>query len=228
VGSVASSPPLEGTFGAAEGMVGRLDPLRQMMHENAVRRSMPQPTVAGRVGPMQWHTPLPYDPDRDRTSECDADYIHEPDALVRRAAHHRGEYVTDRTFPTWTLDASSIALIEDAVAFLGRERERLTPRHAPLSGLPQIPQVLTASPGTWSDLDLVRRGIRSTGSSYDSVSPPRGRVHIDQRFIGRELTEAEAQRGETRLRCSFDEMHLPRVALLITLSRPLSNPSSTS
>ena len=189
-----------------------------------------------------------------------------------------GEYVTDRTFPTWTLDASSIALIEDAVAFLGRERERLTPRHAPLSGLPQIPQVLTASPGTWSDLDLVRcatsdvicrapaahlpstcrapvehlpsksprpcahlllttgvslldlvrRGIRSTGSSYDSVSPPRGRVHIDQRFIGRELTEAEAQRGETRLRCSFDEMHLPRVALLITLSRPLSNPSSTS
>ena len=74
VGSTASSPALEGTFGALQGQEGRLDPLRAAMPQLALRRYTPNSSLpAGlRVGPMMWHSISPFGAALpDRTSECD-------------------------------------------------------------------------------------------------------------------------------------------------------------
>ena len=87
VGSVATSPLLEGTFGAADGREGRADPLRATLPELAARRHVPHRSLSieyMRVGPMLWHTTVPYDPHHsDRASECDADG--RPDGREARA-----------------------------------------------------------------------------------------------------------------------------------------------
>lgn len=207
-GSMAVSPPLEGTFGAAEGDAGRSDPLRAMLHENAVRRFEQPPAPYDPpygLGPLPWHTPIQYDPTRNRTSECDADYIHSPDALVKRAVYEGGEYVRERTLPTWSLDEASRELIREVLVFLARRRERLTPYHAPLDDLPETARLLDASNGRWSDLDVTsRQGFASSAGAHPTRRPQGPtRIVLDDHFVGRALSEDEVARGVTRLR-SYD------------------------
>ena len=77
VGSTSHSPVLEGTFGAAQGLAGRSDPLRATIPELALRRFAPHPSVTGnqlRIGPLGWHPISPFDAEwaeSDRSSECD-------------------------------------------------------------------------------------------------------------------------------------------------------------
>ncbi len=77
VGSVAASPKLEGHFGAQGGEEGRTDPLRMAFAELAIKRYNPNDEAHyfahHRTGPMPWHPPVKWDPDRDRSSECDVD-----------------------------------------------------------------------------------------------------------------------------------------------------------
>ena len=77
LGSVAVSPRLEGSFGAAEGLAGRVDPQRGTVTELGSRRFWPpvdaSPTLR-RVGPLAWHPIDPvWIPPADRTSECDGE-----------------------------------------------------------------------------------------------------------------------------------------------------------
>ena len=80
---VVRSPRLEGTFGAADGLAGRLDPLRATLPEESIRRFIPpadQRHAPLRTGPLAWHPTLAYDVTRERASECDVNYA-EPNGL---------------------------------------------------------------------------------------------------------------------------------------------------
>jgi hypothetical protein len=246
-GSVAVSPPLEGTFGAAEGYAGRSDPLRAVLHENAVRRFEPPPAHASAhhgalsspqvrrfeqppapydppygLGPLPWHTPIRYDPTRNRSSECDADYIHSPDALMKHAEYEGGEYVRERTLPTWSLDEASRELIRQALVFLARRPERLTPYRAPLDDLPDTARLLD---GRWSDLDVTsRQGFASSAGAHPTRRPQGPtRIVIDDRFVGRALSEDEMARGVTRLR-SYDYVNPTTGHVDFTLPLPGETP----
>jgi len=77
-GSTALSPPLSGTFGAAAGGSGRLDPLRASMADGSLARYVPSELVSStslRVGPLAWHPIVPYyaTGQLGGVSECDID-----------------------------------------------------------------------------------------------------------------------------------------------------------
>lgn len=130
VASVASSPTLEGTFGAQTGLAGRLDPQRAVLPDLAARRYIPSPELTLetlRVGPLAWHRPIKYDRERDRTSECDPAYA-QPDGLVgpRRPG----------AIPSYQLDEATTDLIRIAVETMAREPPSGLPYTLPPHGLP--------------------------------------------------------------------------------------------
>ena len=133
VGSVAQSPTLWGTFGAATGLAGRTDPQRAMLPDLAARRYIP-PAAATvtqlRRGPMSWHPTDQYDPDRDRTSECDVNYT-QPDGL-------RGT-PPPNSLPPYALDEATRALIRAAIARMANELPSGLPHTRPPRGLPTDP-----------------------------------------------------------------------------------------
>ena len=161
VGSVARSPTMEGTFGAATGMEGRLDPLRQMLPDLAVRRYIPPTHVtipSLRIGPMTWHPMNEYDVDRDRTSECDVNYMR-----VRGAASdgHNGE-VPPGVIPPYQLDERTRALVEQTVVEMSRPLPSGLPFTQPPHGLPTDPthdheEGDAPSPPPWSPVDAWRQ-----------------------------------------------------------------------
>ena len=116
--SVARSPPLEGTFGAAGGFAGRLDPQRSVLPELALRRAVPHPSLNLehlRVGPQPWHAvpvpgAAPESAGADRRSECDGLYG-TPDM--------RREPKRD-TLPLLALPDATLALIRDTLATMRR------------------------------------------------------------------------------------------------------------
>jgi hypothetical protein len=73
---------------------------------------------------------------------------------MKHAEYEGGEYVRERTLPTWSLDEASRELIRQALVFLTRRPERLTPYHVPLDDLPDTARPLD---GRWSDLDVTSR-----------------------------------------------------------------------
>jgi hypothetical protein len=130
--SVAVSPALEGTFGAATGLAGRLDPLRQTLPDLAVRRYTPHTYVTVdhlRTGPLSWHPTLAYDVTRDRTSECDVMYA-QPDGLPPNA--RRAD-----SLPPHALDERTLSLIRSAVdRMISGPRGPPLPFTQPPQGLP--------------------------------------------------------------------------------------------
>lgn len=127
--SVASSPTLEGTFGAQQGGHGRSDPLRRYYHELAARRYVP-PTSMNlkdyRIGSMPTHRVSPYQADRDRRSECDAEHG-DPDGLP-------GSRPPD-ALPPYAFDEATNRLIRESVVKL-MERAPGLPHTMPPNGLP--------------------------------------------------------------------------------------------
>ena len=79
VGATPKSRPLSGTFGAVQGPLGRLDPLRDTTPVLAGMRYTPDLSVPDpnhRTGPLAWHPTVTYpnDPsERSRPSACDVD-----------------------------------------------------------------------------------------------------------------------------------------------------------
>jgi hypothetical protein len=134
-GSVASSPPLEGTFGAAPGLAGRLDPLRASLASLGARRHVPSPSIQlphQRVGPLPWHETRVYDASRDRSSACDAEYSGSdgwpPNERPKAAA-------TARSRP-YALDKSSRGMLTAVINALGAPPPS-PPLADPPDGLPE-------------------------------------------------------------------------------------------
>ena len=129
--SVAESPVLEGTFGAATGHQGRTDALRQALPDLAVRRALPSTFITMddyRIGPMSWHPTVTYDVTRDRTSECDVNYA-QPDG-------HTGPALPNSQ-PPYALDEPTLLLIREAVTAMARMAPSLLPfTHEP-HGMPK-------------------------------------------------------------------------------------------
>ena len=116
LGSTAHSPPLEGTFGAASGLAGRIDPLRAAMPDLAARRHLPpawQTIEELRIGPQPWHDVRRYDHQRERQSECDG--------------------AVGGGLPRSGLDAPTRALVADVVAALARQIPSGLPFTTPLA-----------------------------------------------------------------------------------------------
>jgi hypothetical protein len=109
---------------------------------------------------------------------------------MKHAEYEGGEYVRERTLPTWSLDEASRELIRQALVFLARRPERLTPYHAPLDDLPDTARPLD---GRWSDLDVTsRQGFASSAGAHPTRRPQGPtRIVIDDRFVGRALSEDE-------------------------------------
>ena len=127
--SVASSPVLDGTFGAQQGGAGRMDPLRASLPDLAARRYIPPVTKTIddlRVGPMPWHPVTQHVADRDRSSECDAAYGN-PDGLPGPRKPN--------ALPPYPLDEPTRTLIRSALVKMMKRVPGL-PQESPPHGLP--------------------------------------------------------------------------------------------
>jgi len=86
-GSTSVSRPLSGTFGAAQGTAGRVDPLRETLPDLGMRRYIPPLSIDDdrlRVGPLAWHHVVAFNPLAE-TYECECD----EDELSQRVAAKR-------------------------------------------------------------------------------------------------------------------------------------------
>jgi hypothetical protein len=129
--STAESPAMEGTFGAASGYAGRVDPLRATLPELAARRHIPHSWLTLehlRTGPLPWHPVHKYDLSGDRRSECDTAYM-EPDGRNTPPA-------ADALPPYRTDDAHLRTIVLSAVQAMAAPVPSGLPFTLPPDGLP--------------------------------------------------------------------------------------------
>lgn len=137
-GSVARSPPMQGHFGARTGMMGRTDPLRNMMNFVAATRHQFATYVDNNaIGPMAWHPiseDIEEDANRDRSSECDSMYTYLRPTRPEDTAAYLTYAVDERT--RQTIQEYAGWLNRDEVQKEQERRDERYPHQEPPIGLP--------------------------------------------------------------------------------------------